>query len=147
MRTGPARQSCRSGGGAIRETEQNARSIIRGPWWRTADRYCPRTGYTTSGASSSAADADWYEEHGDPDGPPLVAIHGGIVTFDGSFGGVLQWLTQGRRMIGVELQGHGHTPDTGRPMSIERFADDVAELVDRVAGGGPADLWASASAP
>ena len=44
-------------------------------------------------------------------------------------------------MIGVELQGHGHTPDTGRPMSIERFADDVAELVDRVAGGGPADLW------
>ena len=83
----------------------------------------------------------WYEEHGDPDGPPLVALHGGIVTFDGSFGDVLPWLMQGRRVIGVELQGHGHTPDTGRPMSIERFADDVAELVDRVAGGGPADLW------
>ena len=70
----------------------------------------------------------WYEEHGDPDGPPLVALHGGILTFDGSFGDVLPWLTQGRRVIGVELQGHGHTPDTGRPMSIERFADDVAEL-------------------
>ena len=83
----------------------------------------------------------WYEEHGDPDGPPLVALHGGILTFDGSFGDVLPWLTQGRRVIGVELQGHGHTPDTGRPMSIERFADDVAELVDRVAGGGPVDLW------
>jgi pimeloyl-ACP methyl ester carboxylesterase len=26
-------------------------------------------------------------------------------------------------------------------LSIERFADDVAELIDRVAGGGPADLW------
>ena len=83
----------------------------------------------------------WYEEHGDPDGSPLVALHGGVVTFDGSFGDVLPWLTQGRRVIGVELQGHGHTPDTGRPMSIERFADDVAELVDRVAGGGPVDLW------
>jgi pimeloyl-ACP methyl ester carboxylesterase len=83
----------------------------------------------------------WYEEHGDPDGPPLIALHGGIVTFDGSFGDVLPWLTQGRRVIGIELQGHGHTPDTGRPMSIERFADDVAELVDRVAGSGPADLW------
>jgi pimeloyl-ACP methyl ester carboxylesterase len=26
-------------------------------------------------------------------------------------------------------------------MSIERFADDVADLVDRVAGGGPVDVW------
>ena len=25
----------------------------------------------------------WYEEHGDPDGPPLVALHGGILTFEG----------------------------------------------------------------
>ena len=83
----------------------------------------------------------WYEEHGDPDGPPLVALHGGIVTFEGSFGDVLPWLTHGRRVIGVELQGHGHTPDTGRAMSIERFADDVAELIDRVAGGGPVDVW------
>jgi pimeloyl-ACP methyl ester carboxylesterase len=35
-------------------------------------------------------------------------------------------------VIGVELQGHGHTPDTGRPMSINRFADDMAELLDRL---------------
>jgi pimeloyl-ACP methyl ester carboxylesterase len=83
----------------------------------------------------------WYEEHGDPDGPPLVALHGGIMTFECSFGDVLPWLAPGRRVIGVELQGHGHTPDTGRAMSIERFADDVAELVDLVAGGGPVDVW------
>ena len=83
----------------------------------------------------------WYEEHGDPDGLPLVALHGGIMTFEGSFGDVLPWLADGRRVIGVELQGHGHTPDTGRAMSIERFGDDVAELIDRVAGGGPVDVW------
>jgi pimeloyl-ACP methyl ester carboxylesterase len=83
----------------------------------------------------------WYEQHGDPTAPPLVALHGGILTFAGSFGDVLPWLTVGRRVIGVELQGHGHTPDTGREMSIERFADDVAELIDRVAGGGPVDVW------
>src|SRR5687768_14131333 len=82
----------------------------------------------------------WYEEHGDPEGPPLVALHGGIVTFEGSFGDVLPWLAQDRRVIGVELQGHGHTPDTGRPMSIERFADDVAELLDHL-GVERADLW------
>src|SRR5436305_12252263 len=83
----------------------------------------------------------WYEEHGDRAGPPLVALHGGILTFRASFGDVLPWLAEGRRVIGVELQGHGHTPDTGRALSIERFADDVAELIDRVADGGPVDVW------
>src|SRR5439155_18950026 len=83
----------------------------------------------------------WYEEHGDRAGPPLVALHGGILTFQGSFRDVLPWLTEGRRVIGVELQGHGHTPDTGRAMSIERFADDVAQLIDRVADGMPVDVW------
>lgn len=83
----------------------------------------------------------WYEEHGDPHGPPLVALHGGVLTFHRSFGDVLPWLADGRRVIGVELQGHGHTPDTGRALSIERFADDVAELIDRVGDGGPVDVW------
>jgi pimeloyl-ACP methyl ester carboxylesterase len=83
----------------------------------------------------------WYEELGDPAGPPLVALHGGILTFHRSFDDVLPWLSEIRRVIGVELQGHGHTPDTGRAMSFERFADDVAELVDRVASGGPVDVW------
>jgi len=82
----------------------------------------------------------WYEEHGDPDGPPLVALHGGIMTFEGSFADVLPWLEERRRVIGVELQGHGHTPDTGREMSYDRFADDVAELIDRI-GLGPTDVW------
>jgi pimeloyl-ACP methyl ester carboxylesterase len=83
----------------------------------------------------------WYEEHGDPAGPPLIALHGGIGTFRGNFGDVLPWLSEGRRVIGVELQGHGHTPDTGRAMSIDRFADDVAEVIDGVGGGGPVDVW------
>ena len=83
----------------------------------------------------------WYEERGGGDGPPLIALHGGVLTFERSFEAVLPWLTIGRRVIGVELQGHGHTPDTGRAMSFDRFADDVAELIDRVAGGGPVDVW------
>src|SRR3954452_6782572 len=82
----------------------------------------------------------WFEEHGDPDGPPLIALHGGMLTFDRSFGDVLPWLAQDRRVIGVELQGHGHTPDTGRAMSINRFADDVAALLDHL-GIEQADMW------
>lgn len=33
------------------------------------------------------------------------------------------------------------TPTGHRSSRSERFADDIAELVDRVAGGGPVDLW------
>jgi pimeloyl-ACP methyl ester carboxylesterase len=83
----------------------------------------------------------WYEEHGDRTGPPLVALHGGLLTFQVTFGDVLPWLAKDRRVIGVELQGHGHTPDTGRAVSIERFADDVAEVIDKIADGGPVDVW------
>jgi pimeloyl-ACP methyl ester carboxylesterase len=83
----------------------------------------------------------WYEQHGNGARPPLVALHGGILTFKRSFGAILPWLTERHRVIGVELQGHGHTPDTGRAMSIQRFADDVAELIDEVADGGPVDVW------
>jgi pimeloyl-ACP methyl ester carboxylesterase len=83
----------------------------------------------------------WYEEVGDLAGRPLIALHGGVLTFRRSFDDVLPWLAEDRRVIGVELQGHGHTPDTGRALSFERFADDVAELIDRVANGGPVDVW------
>ena len=82
----------------------------------------------------------WHEEHGDPDGPPLIALHGGALTFGGSFGDVLPWLGPLRRVIGVELQGHGHTADTGRAMSIDRFADDVDALLDAL-GIATADFW------
>ena len=83
----------------------------------------------------------WFEEHGDPNGPALIALHGGILTFGRSFGDMLGWLARGRRVIGVELEGHGHTPDTGRAISIDRFGDDTAELIDRVCDGGPVDVW------
>jgi pimeloyl-ACP methyl ester carboxylesterase len=35
-------------------------------------------------------------------------------------------------VIAVELQGHGHTADTDRPMTIETFADDVVSLLDHL---------------
>src|SRR5919106_279050 len=126
------------------ERQQQRRGARHGPTTRSDAGPMTLTGdYRQNGMPHEEIDGVpiWYEDHGDPAGPPLVALHGGIVTFEGSFGDVLPWLTEGRRAIGVELQGHGHTPDTGRAMSIERFADDVAELIERVAGGGPVDVW------
>jgi hypothetical protein len=81
-----------------------------------------------------------------PDGPPLVALHGGILTFRGSFGDVLPGSP---RAAGDRRRAPGPRPHTRhRPrMSIERFADDVAELIDRVAAADPSTCGASASAP
>jgi pimeloyl-ACP methyl ester carboxylesterase len=78
----------------------------------------------------------WYEEHGD--GEPLVLLHGGFWSIE-LFGSLLDTLAQQRRVVAVELQGHGHTPDADRPLRYETCADDVAALI-RHLGLGPADV-------
>jgi hypothetical protein len=35
-----------------------------------------------------------------------------------------------RWAVGVELQGHGHTADTDRALTLDGLADDVAGLLD-----------------
>src|SRR5258708_34635805 len=65
----------------------------------------------------------YYEIRGS--GRPLVLLHGGLMTIDLNFGPLLGPLAAGRQVIAVELQGHGHTADTDRPMTIEARAGDV----------------------
>jgi pimeloyl-ACP methyl ester carboxylesterase len=65
----------------------------------------------------------YYEIHGS--GRPLVLLHGGLLTIDFMFGPILPTLAARRQVIAVELQGHGRTADTDRPMSIDQLADDV----------------------
>jgi len=50
----------------------------------------------------------YYDEHGS--GEPLVLLHGGIGAGE-QFAPVLPALAAGRRVITVDLQGHGRTPD------------------------------------
>ena len=68
----------------------------------------------------------YYEIHGT--GRPLVVLHGAYHTID-MFGELLPTLAETRRVIAVELQGHGHTADVDRPLSYEQMADDVAALL------------------
>src|SRR5215212_1730206 len=72
----------------------------------------------------------YYEVHGS--GRPLVLLHGGLMTIDLNFGPMLEPLATSRQVIAVELQGHGHTADTDRPMTIEAMADDVIGLLDHL---------------
>src|ERR1700761_9508713 len=80
----------------------------------------------------------YYEVHGS--GQPIVLLHGGLLTIDLNFGPLLGPLAESRQVIAVELQGHGHTADTGRPMTIEALAGDVVALLDHL-GITEADLF------
>src|ERR1700683_3487643 len=72
----------------------------------------------------------YYETRGS--GPPLVLLHGGLLTIDLSFGPLLEPFAATRQVIAAELQGHGHTADPGRPMTIEALASDVVALLDHL---------------
>src|SRR5262245_39857336 len=72
----------------------------------------------------------YYETYGS--GRPLVLLPGGLMTIGYSFGPLFEPLAASRQVIAVELQGHGHTPDTDRPMTIEALAADVVALLDEL---------------
>ena len=72
----------------------------------------------------------YYEEHGD--GPPLVLLHGGLMTIELNFRVALPVLAEHHRVIAVELQGHGRTADVDRAPTFPNFAADVVALLDHL---------------
>ena len=74
----------------------------------------------------------YYETHGDGPGRPLVLLHGGLMTIELNFSSLLPSLAAGRTVIAVELQGHGHTALTTRPMTIAAMAGDIIALLDEL---------------
>jgi pimeloyl-ACP methyl ester carboxylesterase len=69
----------------------------------------------------------YFETHGT--GSPLILLHGGLGSGE-MFGPVLPALTERHRVIAVDLQGHGRTPDIDRPIDVRLMADDIAALID-----------------
>ena len=100
----------------------------------------PRAAYRPTGMAYAPVNGLqlYYEIHGS--GKPLVLLHGGLMTIDLNFGPLLGPLAGGRQVIAVELQGHGHTADTSRAMTIETLAGDVVALLDHL-GIAEADLF------
>ena len=89
----------------------------------------------------------YHEEHGTTGGRPVLLIHGALSGIGTSFGAILPLLARTRRVIAVELQAHGRTPDIDRPLTVEHFAADVIELLDRL-GVGTVDVvgWSMGAA-
>ena len=69
----------------------------------------------------------YYEVHGS--GDPVVLLHGAFMTISSETEWIAE-LAKTRKVIAVEMQGHGRTADISRPMSAANFADDVAALLD-----------------
>jgi pimeloyl-ACP methyl ester carboxylesterase len=72
----------------------------------------------------------YYEVHGD--GSPLVLLHGGMLTIDLSFAGLIPTLARTHQVIGVEAQGHGRTADIDREITPAALAADVVGLLDHL---------------
>jgi pimeloyl-ACP methyl ester carboxylesterase len=69
----------------------------------------------------------YYEIYGE--GDPLVLLHGAFSNIHTDFDKILPVLAQGRQVIAVEQQGHGHTADINRSLRIDQMSDDTAELL------------------
>src|SRR5271156_3134990 len=70
----------------------------------------------------------YYEVHGS--GEPVVLLHGAFRTITNNWDGWIGELSKTRKVIAVEMQGHGRTADIDRDITSENLADDVAALLD-----------------
>ena len=72
----------------------------------------------------------YYEVHGS--GDPVVLLHGAFMTITNNWSGWIGELSKTRKVIAVEMQGHGRTADIDRDISSANLADDVAALLDHL---------------
>ena len=72
----------------------------------------------------------YYEIHGSGRGAPLVLLHGSYMTISNNWTGWIGDLSKTRKVIAVEMQGHGRTADINRDFSYENLADDIAAMLD-----------------
>ncbi len=81
----------------------------------------------------------YYEIHGSGGDFPLIVLPGGFMTVE-AMGAIVPRLAESRRVIAVELQGHGHTADIDRELRFEWMADDIGALIAHL-GLEHADLF------
>lgn len=72
----------------------------------------------------------YYEIYGE--GRPLVLLHGAFYTIEMNWAQLIPELSKTRKVIAIEMQGHGHSPFSDRALSITALAKDVEKLMDHL---------------
>ncbi|MGZ3874251.1 MAG: alpha/beta fold hydrolase [Mucilaginibacter sp.] len=72
----------------------------------------------------------YYEVYGE--GKPLVLLHGAFYTIEMNWGQLIPELSKTRKVIAIELQGHGHTPFSDRKLDFATLASDVEGVMDHL---------------
>lgn len=70
----------------------------------------------------------YYEVYGE--GRPIVLLHGAFMTIEGNWSQLIPELAKTRKVIAIEMQGHGHTPYSDRPLTHANMAKDVEGVMD-----------------
>ena len=83
---------------------------------------------TSSGYAPANGIKVYYEVYGD--GKPIVLLHGAYYTIGLNWGELIPELAKTRKVIALELQGHGHTPYSDRKLSRTTLASDVEKVMD-----------------
>ena len=87
---------------------------------------------TTTGYAPVNGLQMYYEIHGNGEGVPLVLLHGSFMTITNNWQQWLPELAKTRKVIAVEMQGHGRTADIDRDITYENLADDIAAMLDHL---------------
>jgi len=72
----------------------------------------------------------YYEVYGE--GRPLVLLHGAFMTIELNWGQLIPELSKTRKVIAIELQGHGHTPYSDRKLNFVTLASDVEGVMNHL---------------
>src|SRR5580693_1882897 len=65
----------------------------------------------------------YYEVYGE--GKPLVLLHGAFMTIEMNWGQLIPELSKTRKVIAIEMRGHGHTPFSDGKLDLATMASDV----------------------
>ncbi len=83
---------------------------------------------TSSGYAPVNGIKVYYEVYGE--GKPLVLLHGAFMTIETNWAQLIPELSKTRKVIAIEMQGHGHTPYSDRKLDLPTMASDVESVMD-----------------
>jgi len=72
----------------------------------------------------------YYEVYGD--GKPLVLLHGAFMSIAMNWGQLIPELSKTRKVIAIEMRGHGHTPFSEGKLDLATMASDVEGVMDHL---------------